>query len=295
MVMLLLLLLLLLGNSPSAPGGGRAALAATAAVQTPRDVALLSGDSLGEARALLRHAPALVSDVDPETGCTALIEAAKLGHADTVGLLLDAGADPAAACEEGRTALMFAAICSLQREQRHSACPEHLMHLDTDSHEKVVETLLSKSTAIVGATDRRGRTAMHFAAANGHDTVLARLIEAGATLNGVDNDGWSPLFYAVMRQDVTAVRLLLHHGSVVNLADWTGATALHHAAHVGDRDIVVELVTHNSDLRAVDTHRGLRASEMAGEQGHLEVAELLRDAEQQLSIVLTSVSDSAEL
>ena len=46
-------------------------------------------------------------------------------------------------------------------------------------------------------------------AANGHDTVIALLLEADAQIDAQDDVGWTPLMYASINGKEAAVRELL--------------------------------------------------------------------------------------
>jgi len=50
----------------------------------------------------------------------------------------------------------------------------------------VVSLLLSKSTALMGLKDRRGRTGLMLAAANGHQDMVTLLVGQGADINATD-------------------------------------------------------------------------------------------------------------
>jgi ankyrin repeat protein len=130
------------------------------------------------------------------------------------------------------------------------------------------------------AEPRGGQTALMWAAAEGHDEVVAGLIEMGANVNAASNTGFTPLVFAAVKDDVKAIRMLLASGANPNVAlasgakplivamqyrhtaaalalleggadislrDRAGNTALHLAAQVGDMSLVRALLTKGID------------------------------------------------
>ena len=55
-----------------------------------------------------------------------------------------------------------------------------------NGYTNVVSLLLSKSTAMLHARDKRGRTSLMLASANGHLDMVTLLIGQGADINAVD-------------------------------------------------------------------------------------------------------------
>ncbi len=91
-------------------------------------------------------------------GVTPLSLACTNGSGEMVELLLKAGADPNAPLPGGETPLMTAA------------------RTGTDA---TVKALLSHGARVDGKDDRRGQTALMWAAAEGHSAIVQDLIEAG--------------------------------------------------------------------------------------------------------------------
>src|SRR5207244_12407545 len=112
-----------------------------------------------------------------------------------VELLLKAGADPNAAVPGGETPLMTASrVGSLES----------------------VKALLSRGAAVDGKEDRRGQTALMWAAAEGHAKVVEMLIEVGADFRARLSSGFTPLLFAVREGRSDVVRVLLKAGVDVN-------------------------------------------------------------------------------
>jgi ankyrin repeat protein len=87
------------------------------------------------------------------------------GHAESVGILLEAGAKVGARDAEGRTALMWVA---------HGRTA-----LTGTGHPDVVQKLLAAG-ADVNAKDKAGRSALTWARWNRNDAIVAALRQAGA-------------------------------------------------------------------------------------------------------------------
>ena len=91
-------------------------------------------------------------------GYTPLVNAAAGGHVDAVRLLLDEGAPPSLATDDGGTALYWAA---------------------SEGHDSVVRLLLDRG-ALVDAIRVRDWTPLTAAIYNGHESVALILLKAGA-------------------------------------------------------------------------------------------------------------------
>jgi len=198
---------------------------------------------------------------------TALMMAAQQGLVDIVRLLIEKGADIHAADEEGRTALMMAAMYFDLDDiaQRGNVDTVRLLiekgadiHATDDRgqtammlaverssgihiHTNTVRLLIEKGGADVNATDDRGRTALMMSAQRGLVDISRLLIEKGAEVNAADEEGRTAMMLAVERSsgmNIDTVRLLIEKGADVNAADEEGQTALTLAAEYGQVDIV---------------------------------------------------------
>jgi ankyrin repeat protein len=128
-------------------------------------------------------------------GVTPLSLACTNGNAAMVESLLRAGADPNTALAGGETALMTAA--------RVGALGP-------------VKSLLARGATVDRKDDRRGQTALMWAAAEGHARVVEVLIEVGAEFRARLASGFTPLLFAVREGHVDVVRTLLKAGVDVN-------------------------------------------------------------------------------
>lgn len=106
-----------------------------------------------------------------ENGVTALMLAARMGHADVVDVLLRAGATADATGDRGTTALMEAA---------------------SRGHAAIVERLLKAGARPNRERGKAGRPLLA-ATVGGYDEVVDVLLEAGAEPNFENPHGWTPL------------------------------------------------------------------------------------------------------
>jgi ankyrin repeat protein len=128
-------------------------------------------------------------------GVTPLSLACANGNPALVDLLLKAGADPNAALPGGETPLMTAARVGSVAS---------------------VKALLARGGTVDAKDDRRGQTALMWAAAEGHADVVQTLIELGADVRLRLSSGFTPLLFAVREGRSGVVRVLLKAGADVN-------------------------------------------------------------------------------
>jgi ankyrin repeat protein len=128
-------------------------------------------------------------------GVTPLSLACTNGNSSIVGLFLEAKADPNAALPGGETPLMTASrVGSLAS----------------------VEALLAAGANVEAKDDRRGQTALMWAAAEGHADVVDALIRARADFRARVPSGFTPLLFAARAGHLDVVRVLLKAGADVN-------------------------------------------------------------------------------
>jgi|SRR5476651_11458 len=156
-----------------------------------------------------------------EQGETALLRAARMGHAPSVALLLPAS-DVQAAANSGWTALMWAA------HNNHMECMEILLSAgDARAKAKDGDTALmcaARQGRLAAmslllprsdprATDNKGRTALMHAVEWGGEAPIRLLLPVSDAL-AKDDRGETALMWAVNRNDATLVRLLMPHSDL---------------------------------------------------------------------------------
>ena len=99
--------------------------------------------------------------------------------------------------------------------------------------------VLANSPETVNATDKDGRTALHFAASTmGSSEVVTTLINAKANVNAADKHGATPLHFAACGGDQNVAWLLILAKANVKAQDENGCAPVHFAAVGADAKLV---------------------------------------------------------
>ncbi len=180
-------------------------------------------NDLGMLQGLIKTAGVKTKD---KHGTTPLHQAAANGSAESVRLLVAAGAEIDAANDFGATPLMWAIT----------------------EPEKV--RILVSAGANVNARSKMGRTPLYLAAANdGSSATVKLLLDRGAKPED------QALVMAAAAGDFASIRLLVEKGVNVNAADPAGRTPLMFAAGNGNLRAVEYLLTHGADVNAVSAEK----------------------------------------
>jgi ankyrin repeat protein len=130
--------------------------------------------------------------------------------------------------------------------RHHVYTGDTALHVASAAHQPSTTTSLIATGADVGARNRRGAQALHYAAdgiatdPSAQRAVLEHLIAAGADPNACDKSGVAPLHRAVRTRSAQAVVTLLDNGADLRLGNRQGSTPLHlavqntGASHSGD-------------------------------------------------------------
>ncbi|XP_049869319.1 ankyrin-3 [Pectinophora gossypiella] len=121
------------------------------------------------------------------------------------------------------------------------------------------------------------RTALHYAAEQGHTGVVKLLLDSGCKVDITAGDGLTPLHVAVIRNCTEIVKMLILAGSHVNYKTHEKMTPLHFAASRGFIDLVKILVSNGANLEARDTNERT-ALYLAAGRGHVDVVQYLISA-----------------
>ncbi|XP_044260278.1 ankyrin repeat domain-containing protein 50 isoform X3 [Tribolium madens] len=235
------------------------------------------------------QSPEPLFDLHDLHGQAALHVAARLGQAQVVKVLLEAGANADQANVDGWTPLRAAAwgghtevvellvdhgcaLDSVDAENRTA-----LRAAAWSGHEEIVKILLQHG-ADVNLTDHEGRTALIAAAYMGHSEIVEHLLDFGADVNHADADGRTALSVAALcaprTPGVNVVSTLLERGATVDHKDKEGMTPLLVASFEGHKDVCELLLENEADVDHCD-HSGRSPLWAAASMGHAPVVALL--------------------
>ncbi|XP_004046154.1 ankyrin repeat domain-containing protein 7 [Gorilla gorilla gorilla] len=102
----------------------------------------------------------------------------------------------------------------------------------------------------VNMQDKKYRTPLHLACANGHTDVVLFLIEQQCKINVRDSENKSPLIKAVQCQNEDCATILLNFGADPDLRDIRYNTVLHYAVCGQSLSLVEKLLEYEADLEA---------------------------------------------
>ena len=121
------------------------------------------------------------------SGATPFLLAAKAVDVEMMRLLLELGADPLLANEDGTTALLVAAGVGIWSSSESPGSAEEAL--------EAVKLMVELGDS-VAAVDDNGDAALHGAVMRGLPELVLYLLEHGAALNPVNQRGWTPLTIA---------------------------------------------------------------------------------------------------
>lgn len=119
--------------------------------------------------------------------------------------------------------------------------------------------------------------ALHCAAFNGHEAVVALLLEKGAKLDEKDKQGYYPIHLSVSRGHVIITEKLLAVGADIEALTPQKGTPLHIAAASNYATIIPVLIKAGANIGARDVN-GLTPLAAAASLGNVEVVRLLIEA-----------------
>ncbi|XP_035440783.1 tyrosine-protein kinase Shark [Spodoptera frugiperda] len=155
----------------------------------------------------------------------------------------------------------------------------NLLHRATEAGDfNVVSQLLACGYRNRDAKNQDGQTAVHIAARSGRDSILAKLIESGATVNVRDSFGYTPLHYTCQNNLPSTTELLITKGNAnyqMRHAP-TGKVPLHDAAQRGHIECIKVLLKLKAPAHARTLAHDTPA-DLAKHYGHTECYQLLKN------------------
>ena len=115
---------------------------------------------------------------------------------------------------------------------------------DPKGQKEYVDLLLARDAAV----NKPGWAPLHYAATNGHISIMKQLLEQHAFIDAQSPNGTTPLMMAAMYGSAEAVKLLLDEGADIAMKNQLGMTALDFAKR-GNRPDAVEMLTRAQQLK----------------------------------------------
>jgi ankyrin repeat protein len=221
-------------------------------------LAALNGQDVAVSRLLWAGATPDNAGVD---GFTPLAAAAENGHYDIVDLLIAAGADVNCIFRDGGSALLLAARNGHDRViDRLLNAGAEVNHIakgdlgDASPYAGLRGHMISSapfsltSSFGVNVSTNTGTTALFWAAFNGHDRVVDRLLTAGANVSHVTDEGWTLLTAATKGGHQAVIQRLLEAGANIHYISELGSTALCQAVKSGREEGVRILLDNGAEV-----------------------------------------------
>jgi ankyrin repeat protein len=140
----------------------------------------------------------------------------------------------------------------------------------------VVAKLLRKYPDAVNYYAEDGFTPLGLACYFGQYEIARHLVIQDADVNMPSCNGFNvfPIHSAVAGDHTDIAELLIECGADVNVKQAAGVTPLHSAAHNGNIDMLILLLESGADT-SIHMDGGKRASDLAREQGFVQIAQAL--------------------
>lgn len=121
-----------------------------------------------------------------------------------------------------------------------------------NGHEVLTKVLLRHGAGIEAVGDSLGSPILHMAAGADNKAMVLLLLAEGANVEGSDNDGRTALQIAVYQDKESMVRTLLAKRADVNTKNFADQRPIHRAVFVGNKAIVALLLGKGALLEVED-------------------------------------------
>ena len=182
-----------------------------------------------------------------------LFRAARADNPSGVKSLIERGVNPNLRDEHGQTALLVAmrepsprvidvmiASPKVDVDAANTKDETPLMMAALKGQQDLVAKLLTRDAAI----NKTGWTPLHYAATNGHISIMKELLDKFAFIDAQSPNGTTPLMMAAGYGSFEAVKLLVDEGADQSMKNQQGMTALDFAKRANKGDSV-ELLSKN--------------------------------------------------
>ncbi|XP_008826184.2 putative ankyrin repeat domain-containing protein 19, partial [Nannospalax galili] len=140
----------------------------------------------------------------------------------------------------------------------------------------LVEHFPTSSEYHVDLTDKKDRTALHYASTHNHPGVVCLLVvKKHCKINAWDDELSTPLIKAVQRENEGCVSILLKNGADPHAVAIYGNNALHYAVVSGNISIAEQLLNFSADIEGRTKH-GFTPFMLSLRQKQEKMAEFLK-------------------
>ncbi|KAJ3121913.1 hypothetical protein HK100_012186 [Physocladia obscura] len=102
-------------------------------------------------------------------------------------------------------------------------------------------------TLAINAKDSDGLNALLHASCWGHDRIVARLIDTGASLDVRDQKGWTPIMWACSNGHVQTARILRDSGARIDIKSFTGKSIYEIVKYAPNKGQIQSLLVNTPD------------------------------------------------
>ncbi len=142
-----------------------------------------------------------------------------------------------------------------------------------------VKQLIAANPDVVNTQAPGGnKTPLHIAVEKNYEKMVEILITAKAKVNVVTQNGITPLHVAAQIGNKKIIARLIQAGAPINASSNVGCTPLHEAAAAGHKDATRLLLESKADPTIKDTRFHLTAANLAHENGHQTIRDILINA-----------------
>jgi len=118
-----------------------------------------------------------------------------------------------------------------------------LKYATINGDSNIVKSLLAEHRdIIINAKDKKGNTALMYAASNDKIDIAKTLLDAGADVNAINKRRSTALIIAAWHGRVDIVEVLINAGADVSVKNKDGNTALKIAAEINDQKKITSLL-----------------------------------------------------